>query len=53
MTIYMLYSSRRKTSPSAGFLPFHSFLARTVDCLLMKKSLFEHLSKRGIQVSSW
>ncbi|XP_023723946.1 lysophospholipase D GDPD1 isoform X1 [Cryptotermes secundus] len=44
---------RRKTNPNAAFLPFHSFLARTVDCLLMKKSLFEHLSKRGIQTYLW
>jgi hypothetical protein len=48
---YMLYFSRRKTNPNAAFLPFHSFLARTMDCLLMKKSLFEHLNKRGIQAS--
>ncbi|KAJ9595602.1 hypothetical protein L9F63_013198 [Diploptera punctata] len=44
---------RKKTNPSAGFLPFHSFLARTVDCLLIKKFIFEHLNKRGIQIYFW
>nr|CAD7442088.1 unnamed protein product [Timema bartmani] len=45
--------SRRKNKLSAAFLPMSGLLVKMVDVLLMRRSLFEHLSKRGIQCYMW
>nr|CAD7262540.1 unnamed protein product [Timema shepardi]CAD7567876.1 unnamed protein product [Timema californicum] len=45
--------SRRKNNLSAAFLPMSGLLVKMVDVLLMRRSLFEHLSKRGIQCYMW
>ncbi|KAK7861871.1 hypothetical protein R5R35_002840 [Gryllus longicercus] len=43
----------RKSNPTAAYLPMHTLVCRIMDCLLMKRSLFEHLHKRGIQTYLW
>lgn len=43
----------RKSNPTAAYLPLHTFICRVMDCLLMKRALFEHLEKRGIQTYLW
>ncbi|XP_068082417.1 lysophospholipase D GDPD1 isoform X3 [Anabrus simplex] len=48
-----IYLSRRRNNPSAAYLPLHTVLVRTMDALLMKKCLFEHLTKRGIHTYLW
>ncbi|KAF4525801.1 hypothetical protein B566_EDAN009909 [Ephemera danica] len=44
---------RRKNSPSASYLPFQSMLVQSVEWLLMRKCLFKHLERRGIQTYLW
>ncbi|XP_022192878.1 lysophospholipase D GDPD1 [Nilaparvata lugens] len=38
---------------SSAILPWPSLLLRLMDILLMRKSLFQHLSDRGIQIYIW
>ena len=42
---------RRKGGPSATFLPLEKCLCRTINVLLMRPCLFNHLRSRGIHVS--
>ncbi|KAG8231822.1 hypothetical protein J437_LFUL012316 [Ladona fulva] len=44
---------RKRSSPSAAYLPFQTLMVRLINFMVMRKSLFEHLSKRGIQTYLW
>lgn len=52
----MYYSSRshyrRKGGPSPTFLPLEKLVVRTINVLLMRPCLFNHLRARGIHVSA-
>jgi len=50
---YLLYFySRRKGGPSPTFLPLEKLVVRTINVLLMRPCLFNHLRARGIHVST-
>lgn len=42
---------RRKGGPSPTFLPLEKLVVRTINVLLMRPCLFNHLRARGIHVS--
>ncbi|XP_029032884.1 lysophospholipase D GDPD1-like [Osmia bicornis bicornis] len=44
---------RRKGGPNPTFLPLEKFVARTMNVLLMRPCLFNHLKARGIHVYFW
>ncbi|XP_046389967.1 lysophospholipase D GDPD1-like [Ischnura elegans] len=44
---------RKRSSPSAAYLPFQTLMVRLIDFLVMRKSFFEHLSRRGIHTYLW
>ncbi|GAB1860916.1 Glycerophosphodiester phosphodiesterase domain-containing protein 1 [Camponotus japonicus] len=44
---------RRKGGPSPTFLPLEKFVVRTINVLLMRPCLFNHLRARGIHVYFW
>ncbi|XP_049776817.1 lysophospholipase D GDPD1-like isoform X2 [Schistocerca cancellata] len=43
----------RKRSNNTSYLPLHTFFVRSMDLLLMRRILFNHLEKRGIQTYLW
>lgn len=47
----MYLNSRRKGGPSPTFLPLEKLVVRTINVLLMRPCLFNHLRARGIHVS--
>ncbi|XP_012262414.1 lysophospholipase D GDPD1-like [Athalia rosae] len=44
---------RRKGGPSPSFLPFEKLVVRSINLLLMRPCLFNHLQARGIHVYFW
>ncbi|EZA56863.1 hypothetical protein DMN91_001295 [Ooceraea biroi] len=44
---------RRKGGPSPTFLPLEKLVVRTINVLLMRPCLFNHLKARGIHVYFW
>lgn len=49
--ILLYFDSRRKGGPSPTFLPLEKLVVRTINVLLMRPCLFNHLRARGIHVS--
>jgi len=47
----LCFSHRRKGGPSPTFLPLEKLVVRTINILLMRPCLFNHLRARGIHVS--
>ncbi|XP_014300738.1 lysophospholipase D GDPD1 isoform X1 [Microplitis demolitor] len=45
--------SRRRRNPVGSFLPYEKIICRSIDLLLMRPCLFNHLRARGIQVYFW
>lgn len=45
------FDSRRKGGPSPTFLPLEKLVVRTINVLLVRPCLFNHLRARGIHVS--
>ncbi|XP_049952587.1 lysophospholipase D GDPD1-like isoform X1 [Schistocerca serialis cubense] len=43
----------RKRINNTSYLPLHTFFVRSMDLLLMRRILFNHLEKRGIQTYLW
>lgn len=48
--ILCVHSRSANEPDSEGLLPFPSLLLRLMDALLIRKALFNHLKKRGVQV---
>lgn len=46
-----IYLRRKKDQDT--FFPLHSLMLRGMNCLLMRRCLFTHLQRRGIQVYLW
>ncbi|CAD6241083.1 GSCOCG00009118001-RA-CDS [Cotesia congregata] len=44
---------RRRSTPVASFLSYEKIICRSIDLLLMRPCLFNHLKARGIQVYFW
>ncbi|XP_026290726.1 lysophospholipase D GDPD1-like [Frankliniella occidentalis] len=43
----------RRKEDAGSFFPIHSLMLRGMHCLLMRRCLFNHLQRRGIQVYLW
>lgn len=51
--VLLHFDSRRKGGPSPTFLPLEKLVVRTINVLLMRPCLFNHLRARGIHVSTY